>query len=221
MSWSGTGEFDDCGEIAGVGLSQRGEVVRSNRIILAGDRRTAGRPSPGKPGPAERGHEQIGGHPRMTPVAVGKWMDGNQPVMEFHTHSVPDAVIPCAIAPELRVLDEVPNRFSDLEMLNADIRRAHSVPTGPSPDVAEHLPMETAEETVVENLMHRSGSARRPEVACADVGLFGRVQFTSGAYVRQPQIPELVVVDCSPSTIAVGPALAAQPTTRTRDGENR
>ena len=148
-------------------------------------------------------------------------MDDNQPVMKFHAHTVPDAVIPGAIAPELRVVGEVPDGLSDLVILNADIRRTQPIPTGPSPYVAEHRPMETAEETVVENLTRRSRSASRPNVACADVGLFGRIQFTPSTYVRQPQIPELVVIDRGPSTIAVGPAQVAQPTTQTRDGENR
>lgn len=157
----------------------------------------------------------------MAPVAVGEWMDRNEPVMELDAHAVSPTVIPHCVAPELRVVDQVPDSLRDLVIVHTDVRGSHAVPTGPSPYVTEHLPMETTEETVVENLAGRSRAAGRPEVASTDVGLFGRVQLTPCTDVRQPQLTDVVVVDQGLSTITAIPALTAQSTTRTTSAENR
>nr|BAA87667.1 tiorf42 [Agrobacterium tumefaciens] len=120
-------------------------------------------------------HEQIGGQPRVTSVAVRKRMDGDQAMVETYCDLVRRKCL---------MLDPIPNvieqhREFDRNSvgLDADIALRRSEAACPLPDLAEHASMQCTHEVFGQHPVDRHApSSTRPGGALDDVLLFRLVE---------------------------------------------
>ena len=128
------------------------------------------------------------GDAAVAAVAVGKWVDRHEAVMEPDREFV--GRVRLVLHPGDGVADEHPHRRRDLPRVDSDVGLATAVPAGPLPDLAEHVPMQVPQIAVVEQDRQRWGSSQQGK---CDVALLRGEQVASAGDVGGDQ-PDAIIL---------------------------
>jgi hypothetical protein len=131
-------------------------------------------------------NKHVSAQPGVATVAIGKGVDGDQPVMET------DGDLIHRLHPIGDVGQQNRHLHADLPPVGADALVAAAVLTGPTPALAEHLAMQTPQPA----LFQRPGPllAEQPEQSSLDVLLFPFVELASVDQMGAPQTLQLLAI---------------------------
>ena len=158
--------------VAGVCSLQGGDVIASDRGGVGEVAICQAAAPPTEARLAQAFDEQVGHHPGLASVAIGKGVDGHEAMMEAdgdfigRKGGMVDLVA--------HVVEQFFELNTDVEPIDTDVLVGLAKLAGPLPGFAEHLAMELAQKAFAENFL---ALFARPLVALADVELFPLVEF--------------------------------------------
>src|ERR1035438_7339149 len=139
-------------------------------------------PSPRKPLTAKLDRQKIGHETGVAPVAIRKWVNLHQPVMEAQRDFI--GWIRVVFDPCFGVVEQLAQRYWNLQVIDSDVTLAGPEFSGPAPYVAEHLPVQVFDEFLAQQI---AAATERPFLGARDVLLLGLIQLAAIGDMRGDQ----------------------------------
>lgn len=125
-------------------------------------------------------NQQIGSEPRPAAVAVWKWMNEDQSVMEAHGQLVLRKSF--VFDPISSVVDDLVQFGLDAIALNAEIAFGRAIIASPSPNTIKHAAVKSLEKGFVKD---RPLPSECPAIGLGDIPLFQFIEFAAQGNVRR------------------------------------
>lgn len=179
---------------------QRGKVTRVSlaervQIALANSRAVWCR-TPSE-GPCTVAHQQhVSHHAGTAPVAIGKWMDEGQAMMQANCLLI--ECIAFVFLPSHHVVKQLSGLHGDLMRGYTDVPLSVAELPGPRPDLAKHALVQTSHEVFTRyHDCFAPDLAMGPAHALVDVRAFGIIQVTTRGYPGQLQSMDFIRIQRS------------------------
>jgi hypothetical protein len=136
-------------------------------------------PSPGEPLTAKPNDKEVGYQARVTAIAIWKEMYLDEPMVKPQSDLV--ARIDLLFDPYPRIVQQDAKGGGNFPIVDADVLLGGAEDAGPTPDVAEHLPVKLPYEFFIEQV---SSATVCPVFAPEDILPFGDIQFVAKSDMR-------------------------------------